>query len=66
MGAQNSVARLLEKLNVRDVADLPELMQLQARCHLEQAELLQAQIKTLEKALHPHLVPDEGTDRADR
>ena len=38
-GALNSVARLLEKVNVRDVADLPELMQLQAACHLEQAEL---------------------------
>ena len=63
VGAQNSVARLLEKLNAKDVTDLPELMQLQARCHLEQAELLQAQVKALEKALHPHLVPDEDVQR---
>jgi transposase len=62
-GALNSVARLLEKVNVRDVADLPELMQLQARCHLEQAELLAAQVKELERALHPHLVPDEDVQR---
>ena len=63
VGALNSVARLLEKMNVRDVADLPELMQLQARCHLDQVELLQQQIKGLEKALHPHLVPDADVQR---
>ncbi len=62
-GALNSVARLLEKMNVRDVADLPEFMQLQARCHLDQAELLAAQVKELERALHPHLVPDEDVQR---
>ena len=50
-------------MNVRDVADLPELMQLQARCHLDQADLLQQQIKGLEKALHPHLVPDADVQR---
>ena len=63
VGALNSVARLLEKVNVGDVADLPALMQLQARCHLDQVELLQAQIKALEKALHPHLVPDADVQR---
>jgi transposase len=61
--AANSVSRLLEKMNVKDVADLPELMQLQARCHLEQAELLAAQVKELERALHPHLVPDADVQR---
>src|SRR5690606_1057813 len=55
--------RLLEKMNVKDVADLPALMQLQARCHLDQVELLERQIKELEKALHPHLVPDEDVQR---
>lgn len=63
VGALNSVARLLEKMNVHDVADLPELMQLQARCHLDQVGLLEAQIKELEKALHPHLVPDADVQR---
>ena len=63
VGAVNSVARLLEKSNVRDVADLPELMRLQARCHLAQAELLAAQVKELEKALHPYLVPDDDVQR---
>jgi len=63
VGALNSVARLLEKMNVQDVADLPELMQLQARCHLDQVDLLQRQIKELEKALHPHLVPDADVQR---
>ncbi|MEM1041985.1 MAG: IS110 family transposase [Bacteroidota bacterium] len=63
VGALNSVARLLEKVNVQDIADLPELMQLQARCHLDQVDLLQRQIKELERALHPHLVPDEDVPR---
>ena len=63
VGALNSVARLLEKMNVQDVADLPELMQLQARCHLDQVELLEHQIKELERALHPHLVPDADVQR---
>ena len=63
VAAQNSIARLLEKMNVKDVADLPDLMQLQAACHLEQIELLRRQVKTLEKALHPHLVPDADVQR---
>lgn len=63
VATMNSVARLLEKMNVHDVADLPELMQLQARCHLDQVELLERQIKELERALHPHLVPDADVQR---
>ena len=62
-GCLNSVHRLLEKFNVRDVLDLPELYQLQARCHLDQADLLTEQIKDLEKALHPSLVPDPDVQR---
>lgn len=50
-------------MNARDVADLPELMRLQARCHLDQVGLLEAQIKELEKALHPRLVPDADVQR---
>jgi transposase len=61
--AQNSIHRLLEKMNVRDIADLPELMQLPARCHLDQIQLLQQQIKELERTLHPYLVPDATVQR---
>ena len=61
--AKNSIARLLEKMNVRDIADLPELMRTAACYHLDQIELLQQQVKQLEKSLHPHLVPDEIVQR---
>lgn len=63
VGALNSIARLLEKHNVGDVAELDVLGRLQAEAHIEQAELLHAQIKRLEKALHPHLVPDDDVQR---
>lgn len=61
--AQNSIHRLLEKMNVEQVDDLPELMQLPARCHQEQIVLLQQQIKQLEHSLQAHLVPDEEVQR---
>ena len=63
VAALNSIHRLLEKMNVADVADLPDLMQLQAQCHLDQITLLDTQIKALERALHPHLVPDAHVQR---
>ena len=63
VSTQNSIARLLEKYNVRDVTELDALGRLQAECHIEQAESLQAQIKRLEKALYPHLVPDDDVQR---
>ena len=63
VAAQNSIARLLEKHNVRDVADLDAFGQLQAEAHIEQAELLHAQVKRLESALVPHLVPDADVQR---
>ena len=63
VAAQNSIARLLEKHNVRDVAELDTLGQLQAEAHIEQAELLGAQVKRLESALVPHLVPDADVQR---
>lgn len=62
-GCLNSVQRLLEKFNQHDVLDLPALYQLQARCHLDQVELLTEQIKALEKALHPTLVPNADVQR---
>lgn len=63
VSAQNSIARLLEKHNARDVAELDAFGRLQAEAHLEQAELLHVQIKRLEKSLHPHLVPDDDVQR---
>ena len=63
VAAQNSISCLLEKHNVRDVAELDAFGQLQAETHMEQAELLHAQIKRLEKSLHPHLVPDADVQR---
>jgi transposase len=61
--ALNSVHRLREKMNVRDVLDLPAMMQLQARCHLEQVALLETQIQHLEQSLHPPLVPNPHVQR---
>jgi len=63
VAAQNSIARLLEKHNVRDVSDLDALGRLQAEAHIEQAELLHAQVKRLEKSLRSHLVPDDDVQR---
>ena len=63
VAAQNSTARLLEKHNVRDVSDLDAFGQLQAEAHIEQAELLHAQVERLESALVPHLVPDADVQR---
>ena len=63
VAAQNSIARLLEKHNVQDVAELDAFGQLQAEAHVEQAELLHRQVKRLERALVPHLVPDADVQR---
>ena len=63
VAAQNSIARLLEKYNAQDVADLDAFGRLQAETHIEQAELLHAQVKRLESALVPHLVPDADVQR---
>ena len=63
VSCKNSIERLLEKFNVRDVADLDDLYRLQAACHEAQIELLRQQIKTLEAALHPYLIPNEDIQR---
>ena len=63
VGTRNSIHRLLEKYNVRGVADLPPMAQLQAACHREQRELLREHVRRLEKSLHPHLVPDPDVQR---
>ncbi len=63
VSAQNSIDRLLEKFNVATVAQLDALYQLQAACHQAQIHLLDEQITTLERALHPHLIPNPDVQR---
>ena len=63
VSAQNSIDRLLEKFNVSDVGHLDELYHLQAACHAAQIHLLTEQITTLERALHPHLIPHADVQR---
>ncbi len=63
VSAQNSIDRLLEKFNVATVAELAEDYQLQARCHTAQLQLLEEQIATLERALHPYLLPHDDVQR---
>lgn len=63
VSAQNSIDRLLEKVNLTSVADLADFYQLQASCHAAQIQLLTQQITTLERALHPHLIPNADVQR---
>jgi transposase len=61
--AKNSIERLLEKFNVDTVTELDALYRLQATCHQAQITLLEAQIKTIETTLHPHLIPNPDIQR---
>lgn len=63
VSAQNSIDRLLEKFNLPSVADLADFYQLQASCHAAQIQLLTQQITTLERALHPQLIPNADVQR---
>jgi transposase len=60
---RDSISRLLEKYNVASTAALPTWAQLQARCFEEQIELLTRQIKDLEHALLPELLPTAAVQR---
>lgn len=62
----NSIARLLEKYNRSSVDALPELAQVQAGLHLEQIDLLNAQIRKLEKRISKELRPNETVRRLRR
>ena len=63
VSAHNSIDRLLEKFNLESVADLDELYQLQARCYAAQLRLLEDQIRTVERALYPYLIPNADVQR---
>jgi len=63
VSARNSIDRLLEKFNAEDVAQLDALYQLQAGCHAAQIHLLTQQIRDLERALYPSLIPNADVQR---
>jgi transposase len=63
VSAQNSIDRLLEKFNLADVAQLDDLYQLQANCHAAQIQRLEEQIRTVERALYPFLIPNADVQR---
>lgn len=55
-----SIQTLCKKLNVPAPGDLPPLYPIQTNCHKEHVHLLTAQIRRLEKTLHPMLIPRVG------
>ena len=61
--AKNSIERLLEKFNIGCLAELDEAYRLQAACHEAQTALLEDQIMIIERALHPHLIPNDDIQR---
>lgn len=63
ISARNSLSRIQEKYNVSRLEELPEFAQLQAACSQEQIDLLQNQIRCLERSLHPRLLPDDDVQR---
>jgi transposase len=60
---KNSIERLCEKFNVTTISELDELYQLQAKDHLDQIDLLERKIHTIECTLHPYLIPNEDIQR---
>lgn len=58
-----TLASVLEKFNVADVAQLPPLYQLQARLHTAQMELLDAQVRELEQAIQGDLLDTPAVQR---
>lgn len=61
--ARNSIHRVLEKFNCRSPLELDDLYQEQVRCHQEQTELLNGQIKRLEKQISGRLKPNQDVRR---
>lgn len=56
---QNAVGALLTKYNVRTVDELPELARVEAKCHSEQIELLEKQIKRVVGTISPELLESD-------
>jgi len=61
--ALNFMNRMLEKFNVQNPSELSEQYQLQYGQFSDQAEFLKEQILTLEKSIHPELLPNEDIQR---
>ena len=61
--AINSVHRVLEKFNASNVEQLPELYRLQTDMHIERAELITRQIKTIDQTLNGRLLDSEDVQR---
>jgi transposase len=59
----NSIHRLLEKFNLDSPEDLSELYYLQYKFHDAQFQLVEQQIKQLEKRLYPILIPNDDVQR---
>ncbi len=55
--------RMLEKFNITNPSELSERYQLQYKQFSEQSEFLKNQILTLEKSIHPELLPNEDIQR---
>jgi transposase len=55
----NSIEAILAKYNEPSMEALPELPRMQAKLAEQQAMLLETQIKKIEKALHPLLLPND-------
>ena len=61
--ALNSIARVFEKFNTESLEGLPELFRLQAEMHRERADLINEQIKKLDRALNGLLLDTEDIQR---
>ena len=61
--ALNFMHRMLEKFNIQNSSELSVYYQLQYKQFLEQADFLKQQILSLEKSIHPELLPNEDIQR---
>lgn len=59
----NSIERLLEKFTVPDVGHPRRALPAQAACHAAPIHLLTEQITSLERVLHPRLIPNADVQR---
>jgi transposase len=59
----NSLHRVLEKFNAASIDELPELFRLQAELHVERADLIKEQIRTLDRTLNERLLDTDDIQR---